>query len=592
MTATAVVPDPASDPTSGGVNAVSPPLVVADPLAYGWDACCDVAVIGFGAAGACAALEAARGGLGVVVAERFEGGGASARSGGVVYAGGGTPYQQAAGYHDTPEAMAAYLRQEVGDAVGDATLHAFCERSAGMIAWLEQLGARFAATVPPRKTSYPAQDYYLYYSGNEAVADYARHAEPAPRGHRCKGNGMSGHVLYGVLRRAVQAQAGVDVMRHAAARRLIVDGQGAVIGVELRRLPPGRLQRRHARLARWAERLHNLCPALADALRRRVTQLEAKFAQPYAVRAGAVVLATGGFIFNPAMVAAHAPKYRRNWRLGTTGCDGSGIRLGLSVGAAARYLERVSAWRFVNPPFDWARGCVVNAQGARIGNEEVYGARLGHAICEEHGGRAWLILNAGLARAALRDCVSGRLWAFQRVPAIMLMLFGATRAPGIESLADKLGMPSAALLATLAAYNAAARGERPDPVGKSAAMCASLEHGPYLAIDISAHSRTFPCPAITLGGLRVDEACGQVLAQGAGGQAAAIPGLYAVGRTAVGIASNHYVSGLSLADCIWSGRNAGRHLVALADQAGRIEDTDEHTHTIEHTKETSHEQPG
>lgn len=153
-------------------------------------------------------------------------------------------------------------------------------------------------------------------------------------------------------------------------------------------------------------------------------------------------------------------------------------------------------------------------------------------------------------------------------------------------------MPSAALLATLAAYNAAARGERPDPVGKSAAMCASLEHGPYLAIDISAHSRTFPCPAITLGGLRVDEACGQVLAQGAGGQAAAIPGLYAVGRTAVGIASNHYVSGLSLADCIWSGRNAGRHLVALADQAGRIEDTDEHTHTIEHTKETSHEQPG
>lgn len=484
----------------------------------------------------------------MIVAERFEGGGASARSGGVVYAGGGTSYQRVAGYRDTPEAMAAYLRQEVGDAVGNGTLQAFCERSTGMIAWLEQLGARFAPTVPPRKTSYPAQDYYLYYSGNEAVADYARHAEPAPRGHRCKGSCMSGHVLYGVLRCAVLAQAGVDVIRHAAARRLIVDGQG----VELRRLPPGRQQRRHSRLARWAERLHNLFPALADALQRRVTQLESNFAQPCAVRAGAVVLATGGFIFNPAMVAAHAPKYSRNWRLGTTGCDGSGIRLGLSVGAAARHVERVSAWRFNNPLFDWARGCVVDAQGARIGNEEVYGARLGHAICQEHGGRAWLILNAGLAHAALRDCVIGRLWAFQRVPAIMLMLFGATRAPGIELLADKLRMPRAALLATLVAYNAAARGERSDPAGKSAAMCASLERGPYLAIDISAHSRAFPCPAIALGGLRVDEACGQVLAEGAGGQATPIPGLYAVG-----IASNHYVSGLSLADCIWSGRNAG-----------------------------------
>ena len=36
-----------------------------------------------------------------------------------------------------------------------------------------------------------------------------------------------------------------------------------------------------------------------------------------------------------------------------------------------------------------------------------------------------------------------------------------------------------------------------------------------------------------------------------------IPGLYAAGRAAVGIASNRYVSGLSLADCLWSGRRAG-----------------------------------
>ena len=36
-------------------------------------------------------------------------------------------------------------------------------------------------------------------------------------------------------------------------------------------------------------------------------------------------------------------------------------------------------------------------------------------------------------------------------------------------------------------------------------------------------------------------------------------GLYATGRTAVGICSNSYISGLSLADCIFSGRRAGLH---------------------------------
>jgi 3-oxo-5alpha-steroid 4-dehydrogenase len=156
------------------------------------------------------------------------------------------------------------------------------------------------------------------------------------------------------------------------------------------------------------------------------------------------------------------------------------------------------------------------------------------------------------------------------------MLAGARRASSLEALADKLGMPGAALRTSLDAYNAAARGEIADPTGKSAQMCASLETGPWLAIDIYVNSRVFPCPAITLGGLSVEESSGRVLAAAGG---APIAGLYAVGRTAVGIASNHYVSGLSLADCIWSGRNAGRHLTR--QPAG-----DRQAHT---NQETSHE---
>jgi 3-oxo-5alpha-steroid 4-dehydrogenase len=45
-----------------------------------------------------------------------------------------------------------------------------------------------------------------------------------------------------------------------------------------------------------------------------------------------------------------------------------------------------------------------------------------------------------------------------------------------------------------------------------------------------------------------------------------IDGLYAAGRTAIGLCSNIYVSGLSMADCVFSGRRAAQHVAA---QMGR-----------------------
>jgi len=70
-------------------------------------------------------------------------------------------------------------------------------------------------------------------------------------------------------------------------------------------------------------------------------------------------------------------------------------------------------------------------------------------------------------------------------------------------------------------------------------MMQALDQPPYYAFEISAHSKTFPCPAITLGGLRVNENDAGVLDNSGRN----IPGLYAAGRAAVGIASNGYVSG-------------------------------------------------
>ena len=79
---------------------------------------------------------------------------------------------------------------------------------------------------------------------------------------------------------------------------------------------------------------------------------------------------------------------------------------------------------------------------------------------------------------------------------------------------------------------------------------------PLYIMVICIDSAMAPLPCLTLGGLKVNEETGEVLNQ----SNVEIPGLYAAGRTAVGICSNIYVSGLSIADCIFSGRRIGQNL--------------------------------
>lgn len=61
---------------------------------------------------------------------------------------------------------------------------------------------------------------------------------------------------------------------------------------------------------------------------------------------------------------------------------------------------------------------------------------------------------------------------------------------------------------------------------------------------------------MTLGGLVVDGTTGCVIDT----DDKLFKGLYACGRNAAGVPSSSYVSGLSLADCVFSGRRAGRNI--------------------------------
>ncbi|MDR2986430.1 MAG: FAD-binding protein, partial [Nocardiopsaceae bacterium] len=303
-----------------------------------WDLEADVVVIGFGAAGACAALEAAAGGATVILIDRFCGGGATELSGGVVYAGGGTAQQRQAGVADTPEAMFRYLATEVGDAVSPATLRDFCDGSAPMITWLSELGVPFDGSLCPDKTSYPGNRHYLYYSGSER--SFAHVAVPAPRGHRAVGRGTSGRVLFTGLAAAVRS-AGVAVVPQTRAEHLIAGTTGEVNGVECKSLrdAPAWARLAHRVLHKLGKKPFLYWGNAGKRMHRPVAWLERRHAS--ALRIGArrgVVIAAGGFVANRALLREHAPAFRGGLPLGTVADDGSGIDLGVAAGGATKFL--------------------------------------------------------------------------------------------------------------------------------------------------------------------------------------------------------------------------------------------------------------
>ena len=518
----------------------------------------DVVIVGFGAAGACAAIEAARSGAEVVLIDRFGGGGATALSGGVVYAGGGTAVQRAAGVDDTPEAMFAYLSREIGDAVSAATLRRFCDGSAAMVAWLDELGVPFEGSLCPYKTSYPSDRHYLYFSGSEAAGGFRDVTPPVPRGHRVRAPGTSGGVLFAHLARAVR-ELGVRVLTQTAAQRLVHDDDGRVVGVDCAALH-GAPAAAHRVLSRYAAKPGLYSPPLRRLLHGRAADLERRHARPLQVRARrGVVLAAGGFIADRAMLRANAPAYRAGLPLGTPGDDGSAIRLGVAAGGATARLDSVSAWRFITPPSAFLGAVLVDVDGHRVCDESRYGAAIGRAMIEEHGGRGWLLVDAPLVGDARRQLREQTVW-FQRMQARHML--GGLRVTGatVEEVARKTGVDAAGLRATLAAHNDAVAAGRPDPAGKPAEFVRPLTTPPYSLIDVSVRpSRLYPCPMLTLGGLVVDEDTGAVLRA----DGAPIAGLHAAGRSAVGLCSHSYISGLSLADCVFAGRRAGRALAGV-----------------------------
>jgi succinate dehydrogenase/fumarate reductase flavoprotein subunit len=201
-----------------------------------WDIDTDVAVIGFGGAGACAAIEAHDNGARVVLFDLASDSGGSTRlSSAEIYMGGGTRVQKACGIEDSVEDMFRFLMASNGPIADEAKVRAYCEGSVDHFDWLTQtLGVPYKDSVYPHRAIMALTDDCLLYTGSEKAWPFTQIATPAPRGHNLQVEGDNGGPLFAnILRRNVE-ERGIEVHFDARALTLVTDDDGTVHGVVVR----------------------------------------------------------------------------------------------------------------------------------------------------------------------------------------------------------------------------------------------------------------------------------------------------------------------------------------------------------------------
>jgi succinate dehydrogenase/fumarate reductase flavoprotein subunit len=201
-----------------------------------WDIDTDVAVIGFGGAGACAAIEAHDNGARVVLFDLASDSGGSTRlSSAEIYMGGGTRVQKACGIEDSAEDMFRFLMASNGPIADEAKVRAYCEGSVDHFDWLTQtLGVPYKDSVYPHRAIMALTDDCLLYTGSEKAWPFTQIATPAPRGHNLQVEGDNGGPLFAnILRRNVE-ERGIEVHFDARALTLVTDDDGTVHGVVVR----------------------------------------------------------------------------------------------------------------------------------------------------------------------------------------------------------------------------------------------------------------------------------------------------------------------------------------------------------------------
>lgn len=244
-----------------------------------WDLEFDVVVVGFGAAGAAAALTGARAGARVLICEKQPAQRhtpSTRMSGGLVMC------------VNDPVAATSYLDACAGGMVPREVSAAWAERAAALPAWLATLG-------DPFEMSRIGGAEHATHPGFSAIDVL----QPGRAARRLDTAGGAGPELYAALRSAVERTA-ITVQWESPARRLVQDGSGRVVGVELD-TPAG----------------------------------------PRRVRAGGgVILTCGGYEFDETAKLNYLRAYPSHF-YGNPGNTGDGVRMAQAVGADLWHMNQM-----------------------------------------------------------------------------------------------------------------------------------------------------------------------------------------------------------------------------------------------------------
>ena len=476
-----------------------------------WDRETDVAIVGLGGAGACAALEAADAGAEVLVFEvASAGGGSTALSSAEIYMGGsgGTRVQQACGFNDDTEDMVTYMTMCAGPQADEAKIRNYCERSSEHFQWLVDKGVPFKDSFHEERAIMCLTDDCLLYTGSEKAYPYAQQAKPCPRGHNLQVEGDNGGpLLMKILMQNVDSRDAITVDYETRALTLIVDEDDTVVGLVVRQ-------------------------------DRRELNIRAR---------QGVILCAGGFVMNDEMVRKFAPMLTGgNTPIGNPGDTGTGIQMGMAVGGSAINMHEGFISLPYYPPADMTRGIVINDKGQRFINEDVYHGRLGAYVLRQQAERIYFIVTVE------------QYGDYEKVSYLGAPVAGTGET--IEELEEELGLRQGSLKYTLAVYNEDCERGADSLYHKAAEWLTPLEP-PLVALDITPGRGAF-LPFFTLGGLDT-RPTGEVLNI----EGEVVPGLYAAGRTACGVVrrAEGYSSGMSVGDATFSGRLAGKQ-AALAER--------------------------
>ena len=269
------------------------------------------------------------------------------------------------------------------------------------------------------------------------------------------------------------------------------------------------------------------------------------------IAARKVLLATNGFAGNRDLVTRWCPEIAEAEYFGALGSTGEAVLWGEAVGAALGNMGAYQGYAAVAYPhgslLSWTTiekgGVLVGADGRRFGNEDA-----------GYSGFAPVVMGQGDFAYAVYDKRIHAVAVAEEEYAEMAEMGAVKWADSPIALGPLLDVDGEALAETVAAYNAAAHGERADTFGRSHFNLAPLTP-PFAIVKVK------PGLFHTQGGLMVDQHARVMRADGS-----AVPNLFAGGGAAAGISGRDgaegYASGNGLLTALGLGRIAGQRAAA------------------------------